>query len=130
MKSSARIIGAASLSGLAKDLEDAGKREDTEYIQSNTDRLLVMYRALNDKLDRLDKTEESLPEISEGALDEAYQTIVEIAGSMDYGMMEGILRDLRGYALPEADRERIAVIERMLNELDWDGIIKTAGERV
>lgn len=39
-----------------------------------------------------------------------------------------ILKDLRRYRLPDPDMERIAEIERMLTELDWDGITRTAGE--
>ena len=129
LKSSARIIGAASLSEFAKDLEDAGKRNDTEYIESNTARLLEMYRSLDSELSPLDGDTENLPEIDEGALKEAYQTIIEIAGSMDFGLMEDILKDLRGYRLPEADKDRIAKIEGLLTQLDWDGITSLAGER-
>ena len=128
LKSSARIIGAAELSGLAKDLEDAGKRKDTAFIDSNTGRLLSMYRTLEDKLSTLDKGEEDLKPISEGALKEAYQTMVEIAGSMDYALMDGILSDLKGYSLSDADRSRVSTIERALTELDWEAIIKEAKE--
>ena len=126
LKSSARIIGASAIFELARDLEEAGKRKDTEYIDTNTDRLLDMYRNLDEKLGWLDRNDESLPAIEEAALKEAYQTIIEIAGSMDYGMMDDILKSLRGYSLPETDRDRIAEIESKLNELDWDGIIDLA----
>ncbi|MCR5501406.1 MAG: response regulator [Lachnospiraceae bacterium] len=128
LKSSARIIGASELSALAKELEDAGKRQDTGYIRDNTGHLLEMYRALDKDLARLDKTDESLPEIGDGEMKEAYQTIGEIAQSMDYEMMDGLLKDLRGYRLPDGDKKRISEIEKMLTELDWDGIIRTAGE--
>ena len=47
---------------------------------------------------------------------------------MDYEMMDGLLKELRGYRLPEADRERISQIERLLTELDWDGIIHIVSE--
>ena len=124
LKSSARIIGAKALSEMAKSLEDAGKREDHEFIRSNNDELLRSYRELNSKLSCLDSDESGLPPIDEKALTEAYQTISEIAGSMDYGLMEDILNDLRGYRLTEADRERISKIEQLLTELDWDGILK------
>ncbi|MCR5685594.1 MAG: response regulator [Lachnospiraceae bacterium] len=128
LKSSARIIGAESLSELARTLEDAGKAGDNEAIQEHTARLLDMYRALSHKLDRLDEKDESLPVIDAQALKEAYGSIAEIAGSMDYEMMEDILKNIRSYALPDPDREKIAKIERMLTELDWDSIIKTAKE--
>ena len=130
LKSSARIIGAGELSEFAKALEDAGKSGDTEYIQSNTEQLLDMYRGLDSHLSWLDGDGEELPEIDAAALKEAYQTIDEIAGSMDYEMMDGLLKELHGYSLPEADRRRIADIEKLLTELDWDGILNKAREAI
>ena len=53
---------------------------------------------------------------------------MEIAGSMDYGLMEDILKNLNGYSLPTADREKIDNIGRLLTELDWDGIVKVVEE--
>ncbi|MCR5097548.1 MAG: response regulator [Lachnospiraceae bacterium] len=128
LKSSARIIGAQELSDLAKSLEDAGKDGDEAFINDNNGRLLDMYRSLDAKLSCLDSEDEDKPPISEAALKEAYQTIFEIAGSMDYGLMEGILKDLRGYSLPEKDREWFARMEAMLMELNWDGIMETVKE--
>lgn len=126
LKSSARIIGAAELSELAKALEDAGKEENLEFIRANTERLLTIYRSFDKKLSWINEPDEQLPEISAGELAEAYQTMQEIAGSMDYGMMEDILKQLKGFALPDADREKIAKIERLLTELDWDGMVQTS----
>ena len=91
LKSSARIIGAGKLSDLAKTLEDAARHEDTEYVIGNTERLLKMYRNLDDKLLWLDRVDDKLPEISAKSLKEAWQTIGEIAEVMDYGMMEDML---------------------------------------
>jgi len=61
-------------------------------------------------------------------LQEAYQTITEIAGNYDYELMDDLLKNLRGYRLPPSDREKLSDIEKMLTELDWDGIMKKAGE--
>ncbi len=130
LKSSARIIGAMELSVLAAKLEDAGKNGDMSFIKDNTDMLLEMFRSLNDGLSWLESTAEEQTEISESKLKEAYQTIAEIAGSNDYELMDGILKDLRGYRLSPPDRERISDIEKMLTELDWDGIAEKAGEAI
>lgn len=128
LKSSARIIGAEDLSELARALEDAGKNGDNAFIEDHTDELLKMYRSLNDRLSWLDSSDEELSEISEDALQEAYQTIIEIAGSYDYELMDDMLQNLRGYRLSPSDRERLSDISKMLTELDWDGIMKKAGE--
>ncbi|MBR6328222.1 MAG: response regulator [Lachnospiraceae bacterium] len=128
LKSSARIIGASALSSLAQSLEEAGKSGDRDLIEKSTGSLLEMYRSLDGALSVLDKKDEEKPAIDDSALKEAYQTMAEIAGAMDYGMMEELLKELLCYSLPKADRARIARIEEMLTQLDWDGIAKTAGE--
>ena len=128
LKSSARIIGAQSLSDLAKELEEAGKCGDREFIDGNLEELLKRYRSLDERLSWLDREEEAQEEIGEDALKEAYQTIAEIAGSYDYELMDNMLKSLHGYRLPKKDRERIAEIEKLLTELDWEGIMKKAGE--
>ncbi|MBQ3911910.1 MAG: response regulator [Lachnospiraceae bacterium] len=120
LKSSARIIGAAELSKLAEQLEAAGKNNDRAFIDANTGRLLGMYRELDKALDGGE--EKQLPAIGAKALKEAYQTMYEIAQSMDYELMDGILSDLRGYSFEPADEERISAVEKLLTELDWDGI--------
>ena len=114
------------MSKLAEDLENAGKNRDTGFINGNTEKLLLMYRGLDEKLSAVDKKEENLSKISAEEMKEAYQTIYEIASAMDYEMMDGILKDLRGYSLSEEDAKRISGIEEMLTRLDWDGITKTA----
>ena len=43
-------------------------------------------------------------------------------------LMEDMLKNLRGYRLPKPDARKVSEIERMLTELDWDGIIRTASE--
>ena len=50
LKSSARTIGAVSLSELAKHLEAAGKRGDLETILRDTPKLLADYRKLETQL--------------------------------------------------------------------------------
>ena len=126
LKSSARIIGASGLSELALKLEEAGKKKDTAFIDENTDTLLEMYRLLDTKLAVLDDAEGELPEISSSALSEAYQTIAEIARAMDYGLMDDLLKELKGYRLKPQDKERITEIENRLSLLDWDGIVSAA----
>ncbi|MBE6913796.1 MAG: response regulator [Ruminococcaceae bacterium] len=130
LKSSARIIGAGKLSQLAAALENAGKKNEVDFIREHTPRLLAMYRSLDRELAALDADRQALPDIGPDALEEAYQTIVEIAGSMDYGLMAGILDELKNYSKPAADTENFKKMERMLNELDWDGISAAAASAI
>ncbi len=130
LKSSARIIGAGGLSSLAEKLEDAGKKEDTAFIDENNAELLKRYRELNASLSPLDGQDGELSEITPEALKDAYQTIVEIAGSMDYGLLDELLKSLKAYRLDTEDDERIKRIGKLLDELDWEGIAKEAGGAV
>ena len=54
LKSSARIIGADDLSGFAERLEEAGNKEDYDFIEANTAKLLADYRAYKEILAKLD----------------------------------------------------------------------------
>ncbi len=125
LKSSARIIGAAELSALAESLENAGKNRDMDFINKNTNRLLEMYKELMVAMEAPEDNSD-LPEADPAMIREAYQTICEIAGSMEYGLLEDMLKDLKGYRMPPADRENMNRIEGLLNALDWDGICELA----
>ena len=123
LKSSARVIGAKELSEKAKKMEEAGKRHDIDEINRDIDSLLEDYRSLNDKLKVLDKKDDdSLMEFTESMKKDAFNTMIEIANSMDYGMMETLLDDLKSYRLSDEDDKIIKNIRKMLLELDWDGI--------
>ncbi|MBQ6128709.1 MAG: response regulator [Lachnospiraceae bacterium] len=128
LKSSARIIGASKLSDMAKDLEMAGKAGDTDAISAGTPPLLNAYRALDEKLSALDDDASPKKELTEQMRVEAFQTVSEIAKSMDYAMMENILHDLSGYALSSADRDRIRQMEDALMKLDWETIEAVAAD--
>jgi len=130
LKSSAGIIGAGKLSRLAEELENAGKKNDVDFIKEHTKHLLMMYRSLDRGLVALDGEDRELPDIGLDALEEAYQTIIEITKSMDYGLMIGILDELKNYNKPTADKENIRKIEKMLNALDWEGISETASKAI
>ena len=120
------MIGAVALSEMAKELEDAGKRKDREFIKGRTEKLLEMYRGFYDKLMWLEEEDENLPEISKESLEDAYQTLQEIAGSMDYDLVDSILKQLRGYHLPPGHKEKVERIEDKLSQLDWEGIVEEA----
>ncbi len=126
LKSSARIIGAAKLSDMAKTLEEAGKAGDTDTIDRDTDALLEKYRSLYEDLNKIDEDEKELKELSPRMRREAFTTISEIAQSMDFGLMEGLIKDLKGYRLSDEDEKLLGGMEDMLMQLDWDGISDSA----
>ena len=126
LKSSSRIIGAAEISALSAKLEEAGKMKNSDFIKEYTDTLLSMYGALDEKLAPFDKKDESLPLIDKKQLLEAYQTIYEIAGCMDFSLMDIILTDLQKYSFEKEDEKILSDIKMKFNELEWDDISEIA----
>ncbi len=126
LKSSARIIGAMPLSSQAAELEDAGNREDLEFIHAHHDTLMTDYEAFKEKLSGLHQAEteaESDKElIPEEELHGAYEALTEVIPQMDYDSVEMILEELSGYRLPPEDDQRIKELGKLLRALDWDGM--------
>ena len=130
LKSSARIIGADELSKLAESLEDAGNREDMEFINANTGKLLADYRAYKEKLSRLKQPDDSGQDKDEIPADElkgAYEALKEVISQMDYDSVEMILDQLHEYKLPAEDQKKTQELSRMLKILDWDGMESLIG---
>ena len=122
LKSSARIVGATSLSNLAKQLEDAGKTGDIEFIQNNNEKLLKDYRIFKEKLANLVEVEDDSNKelIPEEELQGAYEALKELAPQMDYDSIEMVLEQVREYRLPQEDGALVTEIEKALKTFDWD----------
>ncbi|MBQ6910194.1 MAG: Hpt domain-containing protein [Synergistaceae bacterium] len=131
LKSSARLIGAESLSQDAMHLEDCGNNLDIESIESLTPKLLKDYRDYKSKLAPLyAKAEAELaaaPEIDINTLNEAYEAIAEFAGNFDIDTIDGILEDLRKYRMPEAERDKFNAIDKSVRNSDWAGLKEALG---
>ncbi len=123
LKSSARIIGALSLSEECQKLENAGNEKDMEYIEAHKDLVLAQYREFKEILKRLKSTgekAEDLPPIPEGELADAYEALSEVIPQMDYDAVEMIVGQLREYKLPGEDDELISAIEKEMKLLNWE----------
>ena len=124
LKTSARIVGATQLSELAASLEDAGNRNDMEFITANTQKLLDDYEAFKEKLSGIHSGEdnEDKEPIGDDELKDAYEALGEVIPQMDYDSVEMILEQLNEYRLPDADAVKIAKLSKMLKSFDWDGM--------
>jgi HPt (histidine-containing phosphotransfer) domain-containing protein len=126
LKSSAKFVGAMELSALAESLENAGNKEDVDYINANTARLLADYEGFREKLERLhDETESPDKEmIPDNELKEAYTALSDMIPQMDYDAVEMILEQMREYSLPKEDEQKMKQLEKLLKVFDWDGMEK------
>ena len=131
LKSSARIIGAAKLSKLAEEMENAGNAGDTASIRENTDKLLKLYRSYEGRLSGIFVSEggeddSGLPPVDPETLEEAYAAIMEFAGQMDYDSVEMVLDSMKEYKLESEDERRMSEIKAALKQLDWEKVGKLA----
>ena len=124
LKSSARIIGAMELSEKAKRMEDAGNSGYWEEIVADTPALLALYRSCAAALKPLLKTSDSAerPKISGEELDEAYDSMRDMAASFDYDSLNFILRDLSEYELPPEEKERYKKLKAAAAKPNWEAV--------
>ncbi len=130
LKTSARIVGAMSLSELCQKLEDAGNKGDKDFIDENTARLLVEYGDFKDKLEKLPKEEDTGDDkdmIPDDELADAYEALKEVIPQMDYDSVEMILNQLKEYKLPDEDAAKMKELEKLLKSFEWDKMEELIG---
>ncbi|MCR5650083.1 MAG: response regulator [Lachnospiraceae bacterium] len=132
LKTSARIIGAGSLSALAEKLEEAGNKNNVSFIRENAARLLEDYRSFRDRLGRIIKKEDEAEKelIPEDEMKDAYDALKELIPQMDYDSVEMILEQLGEYRLSAEDEKRVERLSVLLKTFKWEEmeeIIKDVG---
>ncbi len=123
LKSSARIVGAQELSELAQALEDAGNKENMEFIRANHEKLLSLYRGYLEKLAPLRgaiETEAARTPIPDDELRDAYEALRELIPQMDYDAVEMVLAQVEEYRLPDKDAQTFGELAKALKRFDWD----------
>ena len=132
LKSTARLVGASELSGLAEKLEQCGKDGDIKTIEELTGTLLQMYRSLGSELedalyDR--EKEEQKPLLGEAQLEEAVGTLLEGVESFDFDMAQSVMDQLENYRLPDAFAEKYKKLRILMAEVERDDIIELLNQR-
>ena len=143
LKSSARLIGAKELSSLALQMEEAGNEyskatangnmdgalEALDKIEKNTPGLLAQYRSYAAKLapavagkDTSAETDDR-PQISEEELNEMLMGIREFAEAFDMDTVDGVMKQIEGFSLPEGRMEMVAELKKAVQNVDRDAIL-------
>ncbi len=124
LKSSARLIGANTLSKNALDLEQAGRDNNMALIEEKTPKLLSDYKALLDLLEKIygkvEEEEDNRELISEAELEEAYAALKEFIPAMEYDGVEMVLQQINEYKLSEEDRVFFEKLQLAHKKFDWD----------
>ena len=129
LKSTARIIGAKELSDKARRLEDAGNSGYINEIKANNKQMLTLYKSyaailaplLKQTYTAKKQAAEDLPPVDEATLQDAYDTMRDMAASFDYDNLLFVIDSLNGYDLGE-DTEKIAAVRAAASKPDWDKV--------
>ncbi|MBQ1880635.1 MAG: response regulator, partial [Lachnospiraceae bacterium] len=130
LKSSARIIGAEDLGERARRLEDAAKNADAAYIDCHHDDFIGDYRRLKRPLSALlteGKRSSGKPEADESLMAVTYEAIKTAAEEMDLSELDEIFAKMKGYEIPEAERERWGRVFAAYDRFDYDDITACLG---
>ncbi len=126
LKSSARLIGAMELSGLAAELEKLGNDENDEQIRERTPQLLEMYRGYKQKLSAAlpDEADDDLPEIPKEELEGAFADMKELLEAYDFDTADSIMKMLSEYRVPRDYREKYDKIKELMAAVDRDALLQ------
>ncbi|MCR5322547.1 MAG: response regulator [Lachnospiraceae bacterium] len=126
LKSTSRVIGAEDLGSLAEKLEMAGKANDTDTLYSKAGELLKRYRQLGSDLKPIaadDAPEGSeLTPIDEEMLGEMFTAIREFMSVSDYDSAVELIEGLKGYSVPETEKERCRQLIAAAAEIRYEDI--------
>ena len=128
IKSSARIIGAAEVSKLAEELENAGNNGDKEKIAKKNEQLMILYESCKDpeflRRGEAEKAKDDTggpkQEMTDELWTDAMKTLKEFSGNMDYDNAAMILDSVKGYELDRHMRDVIEELSVYANELNWE----------
>ena len=132
LKSSARIIGAAEFGEKAQQLEDAGKAENVEYIQSNHPAFMEEYEQFKTLLAPVFPKEAEpgdQPEAKDSLIQSALEELKQAAEDMDCDGLERIFKELSDYRIPDGYAELFEQLKKTADQFDYDGILSLLQEK-
>jgi len=127
LKSSARIIGADKIGEMAQGLEDAGKRNDIDYIREHHLLLMDAYLHLKEQLAPLFAKEENTennPQADAETMRKAYREMKEAAEAMDCDGLEAVFKEMEKYAIPAEEQELWKQLQAASEQFDYDNVFE------
>jgi len=102
LKSSARLIGAAAFAEEAQRLEDAGKREDWDYVRAHHPAFMAKLRGFKAPLGEvLAQKVDDKPEAAPDMMVDVYAAIRAAAAEMDSNRLDAVFAEMADYRVPD-----------------------------
>ena len=131
LKSSLRIIGAMSLSKEAQRLEDAGKKDDRDYIRENHEDFISDVRHLAAGLSKIfaadEEAKKDKPEADESLMKEMYEKLSKAAKEMDCDGLESVFDRMKKYRIPESEVSLYRDLKTAADRFEYSEILELLG---
>ncbi|MBR4153336.1 MAG: response regulator [Selenomonadaceae bacterium] len=129
LKSSARIIGAVKFGEDAQLLENAGKREDFDYIQAHHEQFIETFRSFKEPLaqffaDSADDDSSDKPEAEADLMTDVLEKIRAAADDMNCDSLQEIFEEMSKYKIPSDLAELWAKLKEATDKYDYDSILE------
>ncbi|MCR4850751.1 MAG: response regulator [Lachnospiraceae bacterium] len=130
LKSVARMVGAEYLSGLALELEMAGKEGNKALIDEKTPELLDRYRAYKQTLSYYDEEEDdNKQDVSKEKAVELLGRMKDAANTFDIDTVDEIMAELNGYRMPDEERtQMIKNLDALVRDVSYDDVVRSVDE--
>ena len=125
LKNTSRMIGALELAEKFYELEQAGNKEDYEFIDENTEKTLNMYRGYKPILKEFTGIDESNKE--EKSTDELKQIINKLRFSMDcfeLDAADAAMKELNQTKVPEDLSDMVNDLDALVADVAMEDVIK------
>ncbi|MCR5717148.1 MAG: DegV family EDD domain-containing protein [Lachnospiraceae bacterium] len=127
LKSSAKLIGAVTLSEEAQSLESAGKTGEIDYIKQHHAQTMEQYAQYETYLQSIcgsaQDGDDDRPLADPEMIKSAYAAMKTAAENMDISVIESVLEELKAYRIAEPEEARFAKIKECYEMFDYDGIV-------
>ena len=129
LKSTSRVIGAMELGDFAARLEKAGEEGDVKTLETDIEKLLIMYRNLLTEMEMLGSIDGGVegsdkPLILEQDIKKTYETISKLCEAFDFNGVAETVKSLEKYRFPEREAAKFETIKKAVDNFDYDLIPK------
>ncbi len=131
LKSSARLIGAIDFGEDAQQLENAGKKNDIDYINSHHEGFIMRCSALKEPIIRALNGASPKEENTSGGMvaddtliSTVYEELKTAAQNSDFVTMEAVMEEMKDFVIPESEWELFGKLELAVQDLDYDVILE------
>ena len=135
LKSSAALIGAMTLSDHARELEAAGNRQDTTYIDKHLSPLFMEYKRMAEAITEACPDTKPVPgkkklPIESEDVSGIYRHLKLYVEEFNDEAASSMLRALSEYEFPDSEKERFNAIVTAHRECDWIRMSELLEERL